>query len=249
MNISKAGYVDQFISCRIAEFQNHNDQLLSSLKLSNLINNSGIFLLNFCDPINVHDFVKKLTDNYLLSQEELIFNDLLKQLAIFTVRGANRGKESDYKAVDIELTKAGITYMILIVNDKSLSQEDVIQLHITSLIDAKNNETQKNPNIPIIAVLGCFYGNDYEYDKGNYLKLCGQRFWEFISGDPDYYLAIIELIKALNPMKNATYYSDYCRLLNVLEAEFLRDYCYDGLTDWPKLVQLNSGSNNLGAQS
>jgi len=32
----------------------------------------------------------------------------------------------------------------------------------------------------IVAVNGCCYGRDNRPDKGDYLKYCGQRFWEFI---------------------------------------------------------------------
>ncbi|HPK53898.1 MAG TPA: PmeII family type II restriction endonuclease, partial [Smithellaceae bacterium] len=35
------------------------------------------------------------------------------------------------------------------------------------------------------------YGKDSNPDKGDYLKLCGQIFWEFISGDENLYTDII----------------------------------------------------------
>lgn len=40
---------------------------------------------------------------------------------------------------------------------------------------------------------GCCYGKQY-VDKGDYLKVCGQRFWELITGDSDLYVKIIEPI-------------------------------------------------------
>jgi len=43
----------------------------------------------------------------------------------------------------------------------------------------------------VIAVNGCCYGKDDNPDKGDYLKLCGQRFWEFISGNENLYTDII----------------------------------------------------------
>ena len=46
--------------------------------------------------------------------------------------------------------------------------------------------------LSIVAVNGCCYGRDNHPDKGVYLKYCGQRFWEFISGEPDLYTEIIE---------------------------------------------------------
>ena len=46
--------------------------------------------------------------------------------------------------------------------------------------------------IKVVAVNGCCYGKDDHPDKGDYLKLCGQRFWEFISGDGNLYIDMIE---------------------------------------------------------
>lgn len=41
---------------------------------------------------------------------------------------------------------------------------------------------QGNPNLNIQAINGCCYGA-VDKDYGDYRKLCGQRFWELISGD------------------------------------------------------------------
>jgi type II restriction endonuclease EcoO109I-like protein len=39
----------------------------------------------------------------------------------------------------------------------------------------------------VVAVSGCCYGHENQPDKGDYLKLCGQRFWGFISGNRELY--------------------------------------------------------------
>jgi hypothetical protein len=46
--------------------------------------------------------------------------------------------------------------------------------------------------INIVAVNGCCYGRENSPDKGDYLKYCGQVFWEFISGNTSLYTEIIE---------------------------------------------------------
>jgi len=38
---------------------------------------------------------------------------------------------------------------------------------------------------------------------------------------------------------------EYGRLLNTFEAEFLRDFCPNGVIDWAKLVKLNSGNDSV----
>lgn len=47
-------------------------------------------------------------------------------------------------------------------------------------------------SLKVVAVNGCCYGKDNQPDKSDYLKLCGQQFWTFISGSESFYLDIIE---------------------------------------------------------
>jgi hypothetical protein len=49
-----------------------------------------------------------------------------------------------------------------------------------------------NNKANIQAVNGCCYGQENHPDKGDYLKLCGQEFWEFISGDDRLFVDIVE---------------------------------------------------------
>jgi len=57
---------------------------------------------------------------------------------------------------------------------------------------AKKTLRTSNSQLSIVAVNGCCYGRDNKPDKGDYFKYCGQRFWEFISGDSDLFTEIIE---------------------------------------------------------
>ena len=52
----------------------------------------------------------------------------------------------------------------------------------------RSNNAKANVN----AINGCCYGQDNQPEKEEYTKLCGQRFWEFISGDAKLYTKIIE---------------------------------------------------------
>lgn len=61
-----------------------------------------------------------------------------------------------------------------------------------------------NSQLNIVAINGCCYGQDKNPDKGDYFKYCGQRFWEFISGNEELYIQIIEPLgtKAKEKMMN-----------------------------------------------
>lgn len=90
-------------------------------------------------------------------------------------------------------------------------------------------------------VNGCCYGRDNNPNKGDYQKLCGQRFWELISGDSDLYVDIIEPIGHEAIKQNEEFLLAYNQMINKFTREFALDYCdAEGIIDWERLVKYNS---------
>jgi len=98
-----------------------------------------------------------------------------------------------------------------------------------------------NPKIHVIAVNGCCYGKDKKPEKGNYQKLCGQRFWEFISGDEKLYTDIVEPLGHKAKVRNERFLESYAQIINKFTHEFINDFCVDGKINWERLVRFNSG--------
>lgn len=92
---------------------------------------------------------------------------------------------------------------------------------------------------------GCCYGRDNKPDKGDYFKYCGQRFWQFVSGDTDLYVELIEPLGYMALERNKEFEVSYAKLINVFTREFTQDFCsVDGSIDWSRLVGLNSASDS-----
>jgi len=83
-------------------------------------------------------------------------------------------------------------------------------------------------------------GSDNKFEKEEYLKLCGQRFWEFISENKNLYTDLIEPLGYKAKEKNEKFIEDYSQLINSFTFEFSKNFCADGKIDWEKLVRLNS---------
>jgi len=96
-----------------------------------------------------------------------------------------------------------------------------------------------------MAVNGCCFGKDNKPDKNGYLKLCGQRFWEFISGDEKLYIDVIEPIGYKAKQKNDEFMENYAQVVNKLTLEFSQEFCDDGKINWSKLVEYNSGFKKI----
>ncbi|MBN1146674.1 MAG: hypothetical protein JXA78_05425 [Anaerolineales bacterium] len=95
----------------------------------------------------------------------------------------------------------------------------------------------------VLAVNGCCYGKDRQPDKGDYHKLCGQAFWEFISGNDRLYVDIIEPLGHRAKVRNDEFEKAYASVIIQFSRQFMEEFCTDDGIDWEKLVEFNSGKN------
>ena len=94
----------------------------------------------------------------------------------------------------------------------------------------------------IRAVNGCCYGQERTTDKGEYAKLCGQDFWEFISANDRLYIDIVEPLGYRSRERNDIFADEYENIVNLFTLQFSADFCREnGGIDWEKLVRFNSG--------
>lgn len=108
---------------------------------------------------------------------------------------------------------------------------------------AKKTLRTSNSQLNVTAVNGCCYGRDNNPDKGDYFKYCGQRFWEFVSGDTDLYTKIIEPLGHQAKERNDDFMQSYAQMINKFTKEFADTFCKeDGSIDWDKLVRFNSAT-------
>jgi hypothetical protein len=112
--------------------------------------------------------------------------------------------------------------------------------------DAKKTFATSGSKIQVIAVNDCCYGRDNKPHKfpakgTDYLKLCGQRFWEFISGDSELFTKIIEPLGHLAKERNDDFLQSYAQMINKFTLHFGQTFCKEnGSIDWEKLVRFNS---------
>jgi hypothetical protein len=90
-----------------------------------------------------------------------------------------------------------------------------------------------NSGLQIASINGCCYGRDNNPDKGDYFKYCGQRFWEFISGENELYTEIVEPLGHKAKEKNDDFINSYSQMINKFTKEFGKDFCNEnGSINW-----------------
>jgi hypothetical protein len=92
--------------------------------------------------------------------------------------------------------------------------------------------------------LGSCYGKTRVSDQGDYLKLCGQDFWEFISGNSNLYIDIIKPLGHRAKERNEAFQAEYAKVITRFTGEFIADFCTpDDAIIWERVLKLNSGSD------
>jgi len=133
-----------------------------------------------------------LTNAFLSSNEETIFGNWLEGLAIFICSKVYSGWKSGISGIDLEFDSEGNRYIVNIKSGPNWGNSSQIAKMRADFKTAMITLRTSNSKIRIVPVNGCFYGRDNKPDKGDYWKYCGQKFWEFISGNERLYVEIIE---------------------------------------------------------
>ncbi len=234
--------LEQFVEQQLQAFHQRRLESLQSLNLRQILKRKNPYLFRAKNITTAHDLVKAILDAHLSSQEETLFGHVLEEIAVYVAGEVYGGKKSSAEGIDIEIQKDGVLYIVSVKSGPNWGNSSQIARMRNNFKQAARRLRQSRSVRNVIAVNGCCYGRDNRPDKGDYLKLCGQRFWEFVSGDPNLYVDLIQPIGRQAKQKNENFVKAYGGVLNKLERDFLADFVdAQGHISWDKLLQFNSG--------
>jgi len=234
-------YAEEYISIF---HQKRLDYIKSKVDMLKMLKQKNPYLFKAKNVLTAQDLIKGFLDAFLQSQEETLFGDFIEGLAIFVCDKVYGAKKSELTGIDLEFKKEEIIYIVEIKAGWNWGNSSQIRQLKINFENAKKILQAKTCN-KIVAINGCCFGKDNKPNKGDYLKLCGQRFWEFISGDEKLYINIIEPIGYKAKQKNEEFTENYSQLINKLTLEFSQKFCDDGKINWAKLVEYNSGFDKI----
>lgn len=232
--------VVQYVEKNVGSFHKKRLDSLNELKLNGVLRRKNPYLFKAKNILTAESIVRVLLDAYLSSQEEAIFGEFLEGLAIFINNKVYGGHKASSEGIDLEFDKDGIHCILAIKSGPNWGNSSQIRKMIDDFNRAMRTFRTNNPDAHIRAINGCCYGRCNKTDKGNYYKYCGQKFWEFISGNENLYTEIIEPLGHKAKVKNEEFNNLYPEVVNRFTGEFLEDFCMDGKIDWIKLVRFNS---------
>jgi hypothetical protein len=233
--------VVDYVEKNIGVFHQKRIDGLNNLKLKKVLKKKNPYLFKAKHILTSQDIIKSLTDAFISSSEEGIFGDWLEGLSIFINQNVYGGWKSGITGIDLEFDKDGIRYIVTIKSGPNWGNSSQVKKMKNDFVTAKKTLRTSNSGLVVMPINGCCYGKDATPDKGDYFKYCGQRFWEFVSGDKDLYIEIIEPLGHKAKEKNEEFQKSYSKMINKFTKEFSNEFCMDsGEIDWEKLVRFNS---------
>lgn len=234
--------VAKYVEENIGSFHAKRISGLNNLKLKKVLSKKNPYLFKAKYILTAQDIIKSLTDAYISSQEETIFGDWMEGLAIYINKKMFKGIKSGIPGIDLEFDSNDIRYIITIKSGPNWGNASAVKKLRTDFNTAKKTLRTSNSKLNVVAVNGCCYGKNKRVDRGDYYKYCGQMFWQFISGDKELYMKIIEPLGHKAKERNDDFMISYAKMINLFTKEFADTFCKtDGTIDWEKLVKFNSG--------
>ena len=202
------------------------------------------YLLKAKGLMTSRQLVQAVLDAYLSSQEETLLGGFLEGLAIHLCQQAYgaHGK-SNAEGIDLEFELGNVRYLVAIKSGPNWGNSSQIRKMQDNFKQAAKIYRQGANALRIECINGCCYGKQKRKneDKGNFRKLCGQRFWEFITGDGEIYTRIIEPIGEKARERNEAFHAKYELAVDAFTEEFRKRFCdSSNAIQWQNLVQFIS---------
>jgi hypothetical protein len=240
--------VRNYVEENIGTFHQKRISSLNDLKLSDVLKKKNPYLFKAKYILTIEEIIKGITDAHISSSEETIFGEWLEGLAIFINQKVYGGQKSGIPGIDLEFTRDDVRYIVNIKSGPKWHNKSQRDKMLNEFSDAKRTLATSGSRLQVVAVNGCCYGRDNKPHKfpakgTDYLKLCGQRFWEFISGDLELFVKIIEPLGHLAKERNDDFLQVYAQMINKFTLQFGQTFCKeDNSIDWDKLVRFNSAA-------
>jgi len=237
--------INDFVNTNISGFHQSKLSILESINLKALLKKKNPYLFKAKNITVAADLVTSILDAFLSSSEEKLFGDFLEELAIFISSKTSNGRKSAATGIDLEFVNNNTHYLVSVKSgpnwgnsSQQIKQERDFQTSVKVL-------KQSNRTLNVQPVLGICYGKVRTSYLRGYLKVVGQNFWYLISENENLYTDIIEPLGYRAKQHNVKFTKQKSKIVNLFTQEFLTDFCDEGVIDWKKLVQFNSGNLDI----
>jgi Type II restriction endonuclease EcoO109I len=232
----------QLIADSLNEFYKRRSQRLGTLKLNQVLLRKNPYLYKALGTHSATEIVEEILKAYLSSSDEGLFGDVFFEPIAKAVSG---GVVSPSEGVDIAIETKDRYTAIAVKSGPNPYNASQVKRQSDEFASLRRRLVKLHKQFD--PVLGHSYGKKQTLptSRQGYRDVSGQKFWEELTGDPDFYLKLIRFMEdeIINRHK-AEYREQYQNAVNKYVREFTIAFCRDdGSIDWEKLVKFNSGTD------
>lgn len=219
---------------------------LTSAKLSDIARRKNPYLFKAKNIETAGDLAKGILDAFLSSQEETIFGDLMESLAIHIcsrVFGGKKAEQGTYRSVDLIFERDSRTYIVGIKSGPNWGNSDQVSIMRRNFKKAKILMKAGAGKKDLVSVNGCMYGKDnvpHKVSKDpdlSYYKICGQAFWELVSGDDQLYKKLIQPLDKEAKKRDEEFKKLYVNKINEMTKDVVDLFYTKSNLDWDKIIE------------
>ena len=231
--------VFEAVGTALTDFYTTLTRTLDNIDVEKIIKRKNPYLYRAKGINSAVQIVDGILAAYISSSEETIFGNCFFEPIAIVVSG---GQKAVTEGVDITVDKDNTIYSIAVKSGTSVFNANSRKQQEQNFQSAQKRVRQaKKAYLPVIG-----YGYGKKKTKTGkekfYLELAGKDFWEWLTGDADFYTKIIEFMGTRPDEYVKKFEETYNKAENRMIREFTIKYCKeDGTIDWNSLIEFNSG--------
>jgi hypothetical protein len=182
------------------------------------------------------EIVERLLADYIGASDETIFGDAFFEPI---ARIASGGTVSDGAGVDFTIETEDRIAAVAVKSGPNPYNASQKRRQHDEFIAMRNRLYKMHKRFD--PILAHSYGRVNRNTNYVYRESSGQAFWQEMTGDPEFHLKLIRLMRDEPARHKQEYVPQWDAAVNRFTAEFIEEFCSpDGSIDWEKLVRFVS---------
>lgn len=226
------------ISKCLQGFYERRVRKLEKLQLKDFLRRKNPYLFKALGTQKASEIVEKILTAYIGSSDETIFGEAFFEPIARIASGA---KVSDAEGVDFVIESEDRVLAVALKSGPNIYNASQKKRQSQEFSALRNRLYKMHKQFD--PMLGHAYGRAKSKPTKDliYRRRSGQAFWTEVTGDPDFYLKLVRLMKEEPAKHKQRYAPAWDAAVNKFTAEFVHEFCFaDGHIDWEKLVRFVS---------
>lgn len=230
--------LEKLIAKSLQDFYRRRMQRIEELKLKQFLSRKNPYLFRALGTEKASDIVENVLAAFISSSDETLFGDsFFEPIAMI----ASSGTVSPSEGVDFSKETNSKYMAVAVKSGPNWGNASQIKKQITDFNSLRSRLYKIHKEFD--PVVGHCYRrlNRKPSESRIFRDISGKTFWTEITGDPDFYLKLVRLMKDEPQKHKEEYMKVFNAAVNRFTKEFIKDFCFsNGYVDWEKLVKFVS---------